>query len=107
VPLDGGIADEDGGSGWSVDSLAVEREGRAAGQDDVDLLVSIGLLGVLLDDVVAGLRRDVGVDPEGTHVERPSHGSPEERPVDDRDRLDVVEANALPAGCHARDSTRR
>jgi len=56
---------------------------------------------MLLDDVVSRIRRDVRVDPEGADVEGPADGSPEKRPVHDRDRLDLVEMCALPAVRHA------
>jgi hypothetical protein len=72
-----------------------------ARQHDVDLLVPERLLGVLLDDLVAHVRRDVGIHPERADVERPAHGPPEQRPSNDRNRLDSVEPDAPPALCHA------
>ena len=50
------VADEDDGAVRRVDLGAVERERRVARDHDVGLLVPERLLGVLLDDVVAGAR---------------------------------------------------
>ena len=52
VPLHRRIADEDDRSGGRVERLLVERERRTAREHHVDLLVTVGLLRVLLDDVV-------------------------------------------------------
>jgi hypothetical protein len=65
------LADEDEAAGADVVLLAAEREARAAGDDDVHLLVPERLLAVLLDDVLAPVAR-VAVDPEGADAERPS-----------------------------------
>ena len=55
VALHRRVAEEDERARGRVDLLAVERERRAAGDDDVELLVAEPLLGVLLDDVLPGL----------------------------------------------------
>ncbi len=96
------IAYEHDGPGRRVERLVVERKGRMTREDEVDLLVPERLLGVLLYDVVAGIRRDVGVDPERADVERSTNRSPKQRVVDDGDRVDLVESNALPARTHRR-----
>ena len=49
-----------------VDLVAVEREGRVARDDDVGLLVAERLLGVLLDDVLAGVRRVYALIPNAS-----------------------------------------
>ena len=74
--------------------LAVEREGRPAGDDDVHLLVAEPLLGVLLDDVLARAC-DVRVRPERLDAQRPA----KRLPVDacGEDRLELVETKRLPA----------
>ena len=79
------VADEDHRAVRGIELLAVERERGLARDDDVGLLVPERLLGVLLDDVVAGARR-VRVDAERVDAERP----PDRLPADarDRDRLD-------------------
>jgi hypothetical protein len=94
------VADEDDGARRGVHSLVVELEGRPAGKDDVDLFVPERLLRVLLDDVVPDSGRDVGVDSERADIERPPNGPPEELSPDDRNRLDLVQPNALPAFRH-------
>ena len=53
VPSHGRVAEEDDRPGGRVERLAVELEGRPAGEHDVDLLVPEALLAVALDDVVA------------------------------------------------------
>ena len=103
VPPHRGVADEDGGPGRGVERLVVERERRASREDEIDLFVLVRILRVLLDDVVARARRDVRVDPEGADAERPPQRPPEERPSDDRDRLDLAERDALPPVRHAPD----
>ena len=106
VALHSRVADEDRGPGRRVEALPVERERRAPCEDEIDLLVAVGPLRVLLDDIVARVGRDVRVDPERADVERPPHRPPEQRAADDRDRLDLVELDALPPLGHALDSTR-
>ena len=101
VPLHVHVADEDDCPRGRVDGLVVEREGCPAGQHDVHLFVPEGALRVLLDDVVARIGRHVRVDPECSDVERPPDRPPEERAVHDRDRLDLVQADALPTLGHA------
>ena len=63
------IAEEDGRARGHVDLVAVEHERRPAREHDVELLVAETLLIVLLDDVLADLRRRVRVDPEGRDPE--------------------------------------
>ena len=101
VPLHVHVADEDDGPCGRVDGLVVEREGCPAGQHDVHLFVAEGALRVLLDDVVARIGRHVRVDPERSDVERSPDRPPQKRAVHDRDRLDLVQADALPPLCHA------
>ena len=101
------VADEDERPRWRVERLVVEREGGPSREHDVHLFVPERALRVLLDDVVACSRRDVRVDSERADVERSSHRSPQERAVHDRDRLDVVQADALPTLCHARNLASR
>ena len=91
-----GILDEDDGAGRRVQGLTVERERRAPAQDDVHLLVPKRRLGGLLDHVVAGVRGDVGVDPERTDAERPANRSPQECALHDGNRLDLLEPDAPP-----------
>ena len=58
LPLRGRVADEDDGALRRVELLAVDREGRSALDDDIELLVSVGSgpdLVVLPDDGLAGL----------------------------------------------------
>ena len=78
----------------SVDLLAVDRERGVAGDDGIDLLVAELLLGVLLDDFVACVRRCVRVDSERGDAERLAHGLPDECP-EDGDPLDLVQAENL------------
>ena len=65
-----GSSQVDERAGRRVDLLAVDREHRVARDDDVHLLVAERLLGVLLDHLVAGLRRRVRVHPERGDAER-------------------------------------
>ena len=88
------IAEEDGRAGGHVDLVAVEDERRAPGDDDVELLVAEPLLVVLLDDVLAGLRRRVGVDPERGDPEVLPERRPAQRPRA-RQRLHVGQARNL------------
>jgi hypothetical protein len=80
-------------------------EGGSAGEHDVHLLVPERALRVLLDHVSARLPGYVCVDPDCTDVERSSDWTPKECPVQDRDRLDLVEMHALPAVGHGRKSS--
>ena len=100
MATDLGIPDEHDRSGGRVHRLVAEREGRAPGEHDVHLLVAERPLGVLLDDVVAGILRHVRVDPERADVECSSDRAPQQRAVHHRDRLDLVEAQAVPARGH-------
>jgi hypothetical protein len=93
---DGRVPDEDDRSGRCVERLVAERERRPAAQHEVDLLVAERRLLVRLHDVVARARRDVRVDPEGADVERAAYRTPQERALDDRDRLDVLQTDAPP-----------
>ena len=86
--------------GRCVERLLVERESRTAGEHDVDLLVPERAFRVLLEDVVTRPRCNVGVDPECSDVERSPHRAPQERSVHDRNRLNLVEVDALPAVWH-------
>lgn len=101
MPLHIHVTDEDEGPRRRVECLVIEREGCPTGEHEVDLLVPERALRMLLDDVVARIRRDVRVDSERSDVERPTNRLPQERAAHDRDRLDFVQANALPARCHA------
>jgi hypothetical protein len=92
--------DEDDRAGRSIERLAVERERRTPGEHDVDLLVAERGLRVLLDDDIADAGGGIGVDPERADIERPSDRFPQERAVDDRDRLDLVQTDRLPAFGH-------
>ena len=74
--------------------LAVEDEGGAPGQDDVELLVAEPLFRVLLDDVLARFGRRVGVDAERRDPEM----FPQRRPAQRawaRQRLDPRQARDL------------
>jgi len=86
--------------GRRVELLVVEGEDRATHEHDVDLLMSERLLGVLLDDLGPRVRRRVRVHSERADVEGSAHGTPEERPADDRDRLDLLEPHAPPPFRH-------
>ena len=92
------VADEDDRSRRCVLGFAADREGGAAAHDDVCLLVPAGAAGrlvVLLDHVTADLFGGVGVDPERANAEPPAHGMPDD--ARDRDRVQLVEMNRLPA----------
>jgi hypothetical protein len=71
-------------------------KGRSAREHDVDLFVTVQLLGVLLDDDVADVLGDERVDPEGAHVEHVPDRAPEQLAVVDR-QVDLVELDAPPA----------
>jgi hypothetical protein len=105
VALDERIADEQDRSGRRLERFVVQRERGAPREHDVDLLVPERLLGVLLHDLVTRIRREVGVHAERADVERPAQGPPEKRAVDDGDRLDLVDADALPGVGHDAEST--
>jgi hypothetical protein len=79
-----------------VDGLAVERERGRAARDEVQLLVAGALLGVRLDDVVAGVLRHVGVGAERADPELVPDRQPAQR-ARAGERLDVFEAGDLPA----------
>ena len=55
--------------------FALERERRPAGEDDVELVVSV-LLAVLLDDALPRFNRGVGVGAERADAEVPPDGPP-------------------------------
>src|SRR5207244_10385273 len=55
--------------------FALERERRPAGEDDVELVVSV-LLAVLLDDALPRFYRGVGVGAERADAEMPPDGPP-------------------------------
>jgi hypothetical protein len=71
--------EQDESTGRRVQLLPRRLEPRAATDDEVELLV---LVGVLLDDELAGVGR-VRVDPEGVDAEREPDGLPAELVVDD------------------------
>ena len=75
--LRGGVADEDERARGSVDLVAVDREGRPAARNEVELLVPsrpLAQLVVVLDEPDPGLLGDVRVDAERLDVEvRPHH----------------------------------
>ena len=76
-PLDGGVRHVDDRPLGRVDRLAVEGEGRVAGQHDVQLLVRLALrLVVLPDEALVVLGRGPGVDAERSDVERRADGVP-------------------------------
>ena len=92
VPARLRVGEEHERAGGRVDLVAVDREARVAGEHDVELLVaargSRGLR-VLLDHILPGGRRRVGVDAEGAHAERVAQRMPEQRAADRRDRLEL------------------
>ena len=94
VPLHLRVAQEDDRARGHVRLLAVEHERRPAGDDDVELLVAERLLGVLLDDVLSGLGRRVGADPEGGDAEVLAQRRPAQRP-DRLHRLELGQARDL------------
>ena len=100
VATDLGIPDEHDRSGGRVHRLVGEREGRASGEHDVHLLVAERPLGVFLDDIVAGIPGDVRIDPERADVECSSDRLPQQRAVHHRHRLELVEAQTVPARGH-------
>ena len=78
VPARGRIGEEDEAPGLDQHLLAVDREPRAPLQHHVELLVAAGLvaLDVVLDQLVAGRGRRVGVQAEAAHVERMAQRMP-------------------------------
>src|SRR5581483_10169931 len=77
---------------WRVDLLAVDGERRVAANDDVHLFVDE--LRVVLDHLVARVRRRVRVDAERRDPERLPDRLPHER-AEDGQPLDVVDAQRL------------
>ena len=77
--------------------LAVDRERRASFDDDVDLLVTVRLLGVVLDDLAPDLGSGVGVHSEGLDPETAADRMPLEPVLADRERLELGEADDLEA----------
>src|SRR5262249_28768896 len=80
---------------------AVEMECRVSADDDVHLLVTQLLLGVLLDDLSARARRGVRVHPEGGETEAPPDRAPFEPALPDRNPVEVVEPGDLVTLAHA------
>ncbi len=80
------VADEDELAGAELVLVAVDREARAAAQDEVDLLVAELRLGVLLDDPAGGAGR-VCVHAERSDVEATADRPPLEAVV----QLDAFE----------------
>jgi hypothetical protein len=87
--------EEDERSRGRLELLVMGTESRAAPDDHVELLV--GVL-VLFDDEVARLVAAVGVDAERVNPERVPDGLSPQRAVQRRQRLDLVEVDALHAG---------
>src|SRR5439155_24581199 len=85
-------------AGGSVELLAVEREPRAAGDDDVELLVTRAF-DVLLHDPAAEALRGVGVRAERADAGPAPDRTPLE-PFRDRDPVELVEAQHLVRGAH-------
>ena len=99
--LHGRVADEDDRAGRRVEILAVDRELRAAAEDDVHLLVPAGAaaqLVVVLDDVLADALARVDVRPERADPEPAPQRVPDD--ARDRDRVEVVEVHGLPTRRH-------
>ena len=98
LALCGRVADEDERAGARVESLTVDGEGRAAFDDDVELLVlarSPAELVVLFDDLPSGLVCGPGIDAEGTDPQVMAHGRPAQvlrqgRQLHLRQRCDLV-----------------
>ena len=88
------IVEIDECAGGRVDLLAVDGERRVPGDDGVDLLVAELRLGVLLDDLVAGVRGGIRVDPERGDTECLAHRLPDER-AEDGNAFELVERQAL------------
>ena len=79
----------------ACDHRAVERECRGAAGDEVELLVAGGLLGVGLDDVVAGRLRHVGVGAERAEPSSWRTGSQRSEPGPGRGSTESSEVHAL------------
>src|SRR5439155_906009 len=81
----------DEGSGSRVVLPALDREGRASRNDDVELFVPI-LLAVLLDHALTGFLRGVRVDAERANVEVAPDRTPRQPVLPrDRERLQLVD----------------
>src|SRR5207247_1053694 len=87
--------EEDERAGRCVELLFACAEARPAADDDVELLVRVG---VLLDDEVALLLAAVRVDAEGADAERVADRLPLEQAAERRERLDLVQVQPLHAG---------
>ena len=94
VPLLRDVVEVDERSRGCIDLLAVDGERGVAADHHIDLFVSELFLGVLLDDLVPGVRRGVCIDAEGGDAERLPHGLPGQR-SEDGQAFEVVEAQCL------------
>ena len=92
------LRQEDDRAGGSVELLAVEREPRAAGDDDVELLVAAPL-DVLLDHPAPDALRRVRVRAERADAE-PAADRPPLEPLGHGDPVEVVEAQRLVRAAH-------
>src|SRR6266508_4965220 len=93
------VVEEDARPSRRVEALPVDRESGATAHDDIQLLVmtrSRSRLVVLFDDEPTGIGR-VGVDAERLDPKRASYGTPLQFGADDRNRLDVRDADDLHA----------
>ena len=95
VPVRRRIGDEHVSPRRRVVGVAVDRECRPAGRDEVQLLVGeVRILGVRLDDVLARLAGGVGVAAERAHPERHPDRMPGQAPGAGN-RLELVEVDDL------------
>ena len=95
VPVRGRVGDEHVRPRRRVVGVAVDRECRPPGRDEVQLLVGESrVLGVRLDDVLPRLAGGVGVAAERAHPEREPDRMPGQA-AGAGDRVELVEANDL------------
>jgi hypothetical protein len=95
-------ADEDELAGRELVVRSVDREARAAPQDEVDLLVAEAAFGVLFDDRPAHVARGVGVDAESADPEASADRAPD-KAVGQLDSVELVEVGNR----HSASSTQR